>query len=212
MVSPIYVLITAYRSSDFIESCLNSIVSQKTPLQIRIVVGVDGCAETKKKVQEIQSNYPNFLAVWFPENKGPYITFNSLLKYVPKGAIIQRFDSDDIMHPNMIQTMYEHFPSYSKFSGISMLPKALYMELGGFQPWRCAGDTEFRQRARKLIHINGLPQLFERRQHENQLTKSEKYGFKSDIRKRYAHYIRETRNHKPFKIEMICHELEEILE
>lgn len=212
MVSPVYILITAYKSEQFIEKCLNSVYAQKTSLKLNVIVGIDGCDQVLEKMQEIKGKYPNLMVIYYPKNEGPYITFNSLLKHVPENAIVQRFDSDDVMQPRMIQTMYENFPCYSKFSGISMLPKSLYTALGGFRPWRCAGDTEFRNRASKMIHIKPLPELFYRTQHENQLTKSKRYGFKSTIRNEYARIIEQTRGLEPFKIKTVCHEQERILE
>lgn len=100
----ISILIPAYNSHDFIEECLDSVENQsyfKDNDNYEILLGVDGCEKTLEKVKSIKDKYRNLRVWWMPENRGCFITLNTLLKQVKFNKIII-FGSDDIMMPTMV--------------------------------------------------------------------------------------------------------------
>lgn len=184
----IYVIVPAYKAQDFIEECLDSIRANQ--IEHKIIVGVDGCEETLEKLKEIKSKYDNLTIVNFSENNGCYITLNSLVSLVPSGSYIQVFGADDMMRKDMLRIMFENTPCFSMYTGISMLHRSYYDKLGGYMPWRIAADTEFSRRLKKIEpNFKRLKQLFFRREHENQLTKSKETGLGSELRQKYIDYI-----------------------
>jgi hypothetical protein len=77
--------------------------------------------------------------------------------------------------------------------GQFMMTSGVWQRLGGFQPWRCHGDTEFMRRAlwagvsRKIVPAH----LYLRRMHAASLTQSGETGYASGVRRYYAQQIRE---------------------
>jgi hypothetical protein len=77
--------------------------------------------------------------------------------------------------------------------GQFMMTSGVWRRLGGFQPWRCHGDTEFIRRAlwagvaRKVVPAH----LYLRRTHPGSLTQSDETGYASRIRSHYAQQIRD---------------------
>ena len=206
----IYVLITIFNNINYIEECIDSI--NNNTINCKIILGIDGCEPTKQKVESIMYKYDNLKVVYFKENKGTYITINSLIEMTPNDCYIQIFGSDDIMYNNMLYNMYNNSPCYSEYSGISMLHKSIYNNLGGYMPWRMAADTEFRQRLKRFIkNYKQLPSMFKYRQHQNNITKSQEYGLKSKLRKEYINYIESTKYDSTIYIDRIINDNYEIL-
>ena len=67
------IIITAYNTADYIEECLDSIYDQswfKKHRNWEVLLGVDHCKETLKKVVSIMEKYPNFRVFYMIENVG----------------------------------------------------------------------------------------------------------------------------------------------
>ncbi|HKD08960.1 MAG TPA: glycosyltransferase family A protein [Bryobacteraceae bacterium] len=77
--------------------------------------------------------------------------------------------------------------------GQFMMTSSVWQRLGGFQAWRCHGDTEFIRRARwagasrKVVPAH----LYLRRMHSGSLTQADETGYASQIRRYYAQQIRD---------------------
>ena len=100
----ISIIITAYQSQNYIEECLDSIESQTyftNNDNFEVLIGVDGCKDTLNKLQKIHYKYRNLNIYMMKSNMGTYVTTNTLLDLAKHENII-RFDSDDIMKPEMI--------------------------------------------------------------------------------------------------------------
>jgi hypothetical protein len=200
------ILLTAYNTQDFIEECLDSIERQTYFInnnKYEILLGIDGCNDTLNKVKEIKDKYRNLNIFMMYENKGTYITTNTLLDYVNYDNVI-RFDTDDIMEDNMIEEVVNNkkdndlmrlgcvdFGEKSS-NNISPMDGVIYFRYeimniaGGYVSWLCGGDSEFIYRVRKYVKISNLNlKLFKRRIHKNSLTNKKDTRFGSKIREDY---------------------------
>lgn len=206
------VCITAYRAKEFIKECLDSVLNQSWFRKHRnweIIVGIDGCEETLEYVKSIMSNYKNLRVLMMDSNKGTYITTNTIIKEA-KYENIFRFDSDDIMYPNLVETVmnkkedcsyvrykFKNFGGSSKIAtacGTVYLSKALFERCGGFRPWPCSADDELYYRIKfyeKTKVIDDI--LMHRRCHPNSLTQSKETGIRSEKRKPYLEIVRKMR-------------------
>lgn len=171
------VVITAYKAERFLKKCLDSVLQQDTLEPFDVILGIDGCEDTLDYFNYELLEYP-VRAIYLPENKGTYITTNTLINMVDEGLIL-RFDSDDEMLPFMMSDLFDlelgvndigNFPCfnfdgnvkkvYTATHGCLAFNKELFNELGGYKPWRCAADTDFLNRARGLgvnLKKNPLP-------------------------------------------------------
>jgi glycosyltransferase involved in cell wall biosynthesis len=187
----ISILIPAYKTSEYIEECLDSVQMQNLKIEYEIIVGVDCCQETLNELLKIRHKYNNLRIIMLSKNSGLFINLNTLITLTKYNNII-KFDSDDIMLPNFIEKMIKtdgdfvrcmFFLYYGKDKeiktrfnhalGVFFIKKCIYEFLGGYQPWKCSADTEFIIR---FDHLNKFKQiklnehLFYYRQHENSLT------------------------------------------
>jgi len=221
---PVSIIITAYQAQDYIEECLNSVEIQTYFVgndDFEVIVGVDGCQETLDKILEIRDKYRNLRVLMMKKNRGTYVTTNTIISQVKNEDII-RFDSDDIMMPEMVNEIMafrgeanvmrlkyvklignvkSQFHSFAH--GVIYLTRTLYNELGGYRAWRCAADTELLKRGKPIITEKYVQKpVFYRRMHENSLTGSPEFGSYSEIRRKYRQTIKES-DFKEIKIRKI---------
>ena len=141
------------------------------------------------------------------ENYGTYITTNTLMTIAKYDNLI-RFDSDDIMLPNLIEIvmketenenidsvkfLMEDFGRDDKIDwtyGQFLIKHWIFDYFGGFMPWICSSDDEFFERLKFLLILKKIPIiLMKRRIHYNNLTVNSKTSFGSKIRKWHIQYI-----------------------
>jgi len=215
--NPISIIITAYQSENFIEECLDSIENQtyfSNNHYFEVLVGIDGCQNTLNKLLQIRYKYRNLRIFMMDSNMGTYVTTNTLLDIVKYENII-RFDSDDIMLPEMVREIVNNidesenllirFGFYKLTNGIIRenagksqyahgaiyAKKTIYDKLGGYQAWMCAADTELLERGKHIINEKLINKpLFNRRYHDNSLTRSNEYGMNSEKRKQYSQKLK----------------------
>jgi glycosyltransferase involved in cell wall biosynthesis len=210
------IIITAYNTANYIEECLDSIYDQswfKKHRNWEVLLGIDHCKETLKKVVSIMEKYPNLRVFYMVENVGTYITSNTIILNAKYDKVL-RFDSDDVMKDNMVETMVDcmqdnieivqcYYKNFVKDKtakgtkdiahGVFLCKKSVFTKYGGFMPWKCAADTEFHERLKRKVHTAVSPEiLFYRRIHESSLTRSEGTSFRSKLRAEYKFYIRTT--------------------
>lgn len=215
----ITVIIPAYNVHNYIEECLDSIVSQDP--NIKILVGIDNCKPTLDALEKIKNKYLN-LKVFFSNNSaGPYVIRNSLAQFVDTDNILF-FDADDIMSPKLISTLLSnnngnrpirfkyinfqdrtHHLSSKNFNlsvahGVFFIPVSVFKKIGGFQPWICGADTEFIKRceSNRINSLNLGNYLFYRRIHSNSLTQNKKTNFQSQERIRISKWIKSNKDWK----------------
>jgi len=212
---PISIIITAWQSQDYIEECLDSIENQIYFInndKYEILIGVDACYDTLYKLSQIRRKYRNLRIFMMKENKGTYITSNTLLDLV-KYKNILRFDSDDVMRLEMIEEIMRYINDYDviKFKycefnekisiidkivsmfphGIVLFKQHVFDLAGGYRDWRCAADTELLNRISGHVKIKNIEDyLFYRRIHDNSLTKREDTKHGSKLRQNYKSLIK----------------------
>jgi Glycosyltransferases involved in cell wall biogenesis len=137
MVNGISILVTAYKSANYIERCLDSIFNQtwfKTNDNWEVLLGIDGCFSTLEKIMDIKHKYPKLKYYMMINNRGTYVTSNTLLDLTnPEYSHNLRFDSDDIMCPEMVEKLMIH----SKHNFVMM--KAYRTQTNKISPWYVNG-------------------------------------------------------------------------
>lgn len=205
------VCISAWKTAEYIEECLDSVAAQtwfKDNDNYEILLGIDGCEETLAKVKEIMHKYRNLRVMMMDKNVGTYVTCNTIMKEA-KYEWLLRFDSDDVMYPNMVETIMKEkgdaeFINCNSYSNIDNIEKIsncsdgqitikhnIFVTFGGFQNWRCAADTELKTRLSAQIKqkIIQTPLFFYRKNNSNSLTKVKTTNFGSSYRNEKREYI-----------------------
>jgi glycosyltransferase involved in cell wall biosynthesis len=228
----ISILIPAHKTQNYIEECLDSIDNQKylKNVEHEIVVGVDNCDETLKKLLQIRNKYKCLKIIRMKQNYGLFITLNTLLTQAKYENII-KFDSDDIMLPTLIEEVmsidadlvrFKFFMYFNKntpirkfhahANGVYRIKKTVFDVFGGYQPWLCAADTEFLQRFRqygKFKEVSLNKELFLYRQHNESLTR--KIPFSSNSLRLKYHAMFRGKTYNNFMIEPVTGEYDMIL-
>ena len=207
--SGISVCITAYKAKEFIKETLDSVAGQtwfKTHDNWEIIVGVDGCRETMEYLKTIMGGYKNLRVLMMNSNRGTYVTSNTIISAAKYDGVI-RFDSDDIMLPNLVGEVMKIRKSTDlirlKVRNFGGSTKELYAygeiyvrhtffdEFGGYKAWPCGGDSDFLKRVKKFARTRNIENVvILRRVHEKSLTMSKTTGWKTEIRKRYEDLYR----------------------
>ena len=226
------ICITAYKVQYYIKECLDSVVNQswfKDNDNFEIIVGIDGCEDTLEYMKTIMHNYKNLKVCMMDSNKGTYITSNTIMS-MAKYENVFRFDSDDIMCNNLVETvMKERGDSilvryYLKDFGDSKnevalahgpiyIKKSIFLKYGGFRPWPCGADTELYYRLKNIENVKNIKDiLMLRRVHNTSLTRAKDTGYKSELRKKYKKLIKEMSINTPedAKIKMETNTYKEI--
>jgi hypothetical protein len=201
------IIVTAYQTSQYIEECLDSIMLQDYFLNnydYEILLGIDGCDETLNMIKKIQGKYHNLRVFYMEKNMGTYVTSNTLIKHTKYGRII-RFDSDDIMLPDMVSRVdnrltsndvvrlgfYDFTNNNTKTKpgtfvahGAICYKKKVIFELGGYRNWPCSADTDLIYRFKPEYKVfDNNEYYFYRRVHNNSLTKNNTTGIQTNFRK-----------------------------
>lgn len=209
------VCLTAWKTSEFIEQCLDSIERQtyfKGFNDYEILLGIDGCQETLDKVKSIMGKYRNLRVFMMDENCGTYITSNTMMSMAKYGWLL-RFDTDDLMMPDMVETMFakkgsaslvrvtmqnffdvdSHHKKTGKSYGIHLVKSSLFRKVNGYKAWPCGGDDDFLRRCRRFGKETTLSEiLMMRRVQQNSLTVSKKTTFGNPIREKYVNIVKTT--------------------
>jgi len=216
------IIIPAFGAAEYIEACLDSIATQISDVPLEILIGVDNCATTLTKLNQIKGKYPNLTIYYSPVNVGPYVIRNSLTEFC-KYENILFFDADDIMKNTLIETVLNnsdfikpvrfryfdfkngddyltlHKPYPNTGEGVFFIPLKTFNIIGGFQNWPCGADSEFKVRCNKnnIKSIELTDFLFYRRLHNKSLTQDPATGYRSNLRENIKNKIK---NNKDWKI------------
>lgn len=212
--SGISVYITAWKAERYIEDCLDSVYAQdymRTNDNWEVIVGVDACPSTLSKMKRIMRKYRNLRVFLMDRNCGTYVTSNTMASMARYDRVM-RFDSDDLMLPHMVSTVMsvaaEHDSDVIKYrcktfnddgvidpdryaEGSICIKKDLFVEYGGYMPWKCSADSELRKRLRPVLdfHYINEPLYMLRRDNGNSLTVSGGTDMKSEYRREREEYI-----------------------
>ena len=201
------VIIPAYKAEAYIEECLDSIIRQTTSAELEILIGIDNCESTLKRLKQIKNKYPNLRVFYSNSSLGAYVMRNTLSEMVKHDHILF-FDADDIMIPSMVSSILRKYNKsspvrfkYINFNqgedpikrisphpkpshGVFFISRNLFNRIGGFQNWPCGADTEFMKRC-SFNKINDTiinAPLFYRRIHSTSLTQNPETGYRSNVR------------------------------
>jgi glycosyltransferase involved in cell wall biosynthesis len=198
--SEVSIIIPAWKADKWINDCLQSIYDQSwfkdKNNKWETLVGIDNCEETKSATLPKE----NTKLYYFKEHCGPYVIRNTLALKCAKYDNLIFFDSDDLMHPDLIKDCFKLdedfitfqlgvFKNKSKQSrGSSFVRKSILSKFGGYDNWICAADNDFIKRiqADNIIwsKLTGQNYMY-RRVHENQLTQRSDTGMTSELRKSF---------------------------
>ena len=210
----ISVIVPAYKATKFIDECLDSLKGAD------ILVGVDNCQETLDHLL----TRTDIRLFFFEKNVGPYIIKNTLVDRARFDNILF-FDADDVLAEGVLEKIEEallpvdyvklkYINFYTKITtegnkmndAVIAIKRPVFNKLNGFQPWRCAADTEFAYRLEyNKLKVKQLDCLaYHRRLHGANLTLAKETGHGSPIRSQYVNLIancqRANRWENPYKI------------
>ncbi|MCA9556242.1 MAG: glycosyltransferase, partial [Myxococcales bacterium] len=105
------VLMTGWRTSQWIEAAMASVLSQSMPAgwTLELLVGVDGCPQTLAAARRVRD--PRVVVVELAENGGTYRALNTLLTFA-RGTLIAILDSDDVASPDRFRLQIEHLEGH----------------------------------------------------------------------------------------------------
>lgn len=213
--SRVSVIVPAYGAESFIEQALDSIAAEQPH---EILVGVDSCDKTLTSLLKIVHKYQNIKVFMTTDNRGPYITKNSLVQK-STGDVLVFFDADDIMKKGLIARALKELSKgadvvrYSGYTflsgeplieaipvdwfafGTTVMTRKAFIRMGGYRDWKCVADKEFMERGFRFLNIVKISdRLFYYRQHGNNLTKRADTGSRSKLRAGYIKQI--TKNYE----------------
>jgi glycosyltransferase involved in cell wall biosynthesis len=194
------VIIPAYKAQDFIARCLDSIKTQTLP-PTEVLIGVDACPETLTAIQSYllaNPSFPRTAVFYFPAHAGCYKIRNSLALAASTSTLVL-FDADDemlphycaslisILEPGSLARSMMYIPSTKKSQpAVSHIAihKQDFIDLSGFEPWGCAADTEFYQRAMQADYQDRIVEApnMVYHIHETNLTVAADTGWRSPMR------------------------------
>jgi glycosyltransferase involved in cell wall biosynthesis len=204
------IIIPTYNVINYLTECLVSVIKSIKDLNVEVLVGIDGCEKTLSYIQK-SSFDPRIRFYYFNQNVGPYIVKNSL-SLISNSDYLMFFDSDDIMKDELVQDIIRYKlthklikPMYLDFNeevkninlkisnsntygeGVFGIEKKIFLDMNGFEGWRCAADSDLMKRFYKnnvkLIHTKSLG--FYRRVHKNSLTQHSDTNLSSQMRGKY---------------------------
>lgn len=218
------IIIPTFNTPIYLEECLKSIINSIKNLDCEILVGVDNCQKTLDYLKNIKLDQ-RIKFYFFQKNVGPYVIKNSLLKITNSNYILF-FDSDDIMDSNLIHDLLLYKtthqlikPMYLDFSyesvnidynikktktygeGVFAIDKQIFLDLNGFEPWKCAADSDFMKRLynSKVRFMVTKNIGFYRRIHSNSLTQHVDTNYYSSIRNEYQRISKNKKNNYKLK-------------
>jgi hypothetical protein len=203
------IIIPTYKNTQFLPECFDSILKSIKDLDCEILVGIDSCQETLKYVENGKFD-SRFKFYFFEKNVGPYVIKNTLSTISSSDKLLF-FDSDDIMLEHMMVEVVANLessdlyrPMYYDFInqetpkllnvktnyfgyGVFGIKKNIFLNLNGFEGWRCEADNDFLNRISKNnVNISlGKSISFLRRLHSEGLTSHPNTNYHSKLRQTY---------------------------
>lgn len=204
------IIIPTFDNIEFIDELLNSLLENKTTIEYEVMIGIDGCEKTKEYFSK-RKYQNNFFFYFFLKNEGPYKIKNTLAE-IANYENLFFFDSDDIMTTDTIDKINNFLSKYEcvkpKFNnfkdskgvrnfentpgqygeGVFGIHKKIFLNMNGFEGWRCAADSDFMGRIYKIgVKVILTPEiLFHRRIHNKSLTRRKDTGYASELRGEYT--------------------------
>jgi len=103
-VAEVSIIVPVYRAQAYLYSCIDSILSQ-TYQNFELILVDDGSPDSCGEICEEYAARDRRVRVIHQDNKGQAAARNHGLK-IAQGTWICFVDSDDLIHPQMIETLY----------------------------------------------------------------------------------------------------------
>ncbi|CAI8777130.1 MULTISPECIES: glycosyltransferase family 2 protein [Pseudomonas] len=119
------VVVSCYNQENYIEECLDSILSQEIDFECEIVVS-DDCStdRTQEKLLAYSNRHPGRIKLLLrDENVGAALNYHGVHK-MATGDVVYHFDGDDVMLPGKLQQQYDVFKSHTDVNVV--FHKAVY--------------------------------------------------------------------------------------
>lgn len=100
------VIVPVYNVAPYLSACLQSIAAQ-TERDLEVILVNDGSTDASGKICEEWIKMDSRFKVLHQENQGPSVARNIAIENA-KGDFYVFVDSDDLLHPKMIETMLGH--------------------------------------------------------------------------------------------------------
>lgn len=220
-VEAVSVIIPAWNEASRIGRVLDSVKRQTWHKKIEILLGVDNCKSTLEAIKKYDTEGMTVRVFWFLERQGCYKIRNSLAKEARYDYLLF-FDADDEMLPSYVESMVcsnsniyiaprgrkrrsnKQFGAKYIGNAIIGIHKKTFLQIGGFEPWICAADTEFHIRAAHcgLTKIVTGKDVFVRHKHGGNLTENPETDMMSPIRKSYHAEIAKRKSEPYHKVSM----------
>lgn len=205
------VIIAAYKAKNYLSDCVLSILPQQNKyFNIEILIGVDNCYETLNYIYKNEF-FHNLRVYFFEENVGKFTVANTLVTK-STGEYLLFFDSDDIaidgifdscrylvdndllvMNCLSFQDGEDHKLSTFKtnIGGCLMMKAHKFLDMNGYQRWRCSGDDEFIRRSTNqgLILYSPEPAYYFYRISQQSLSRNKMFHTNSDFRAIYRNIL-----------------------
>lgn len=104
------IIIPVYNVEDYIERCMDSVLSQKTQFRYLVVVVNDGSTDKSRERLRRYENADNVVII-DQENQGPAVARNQALKTI-RAKYVGFVDADDILLPGAIETLMSAIIKY----------------------------------------------------------------------------------------------------
>lgn len=208
----ISIILTAFNSQDFIEETLDSIERQtyfQDNNEYEVLLGIDACENTLQKVNTIRGKYRNLKVYLNERNVGTFVTGNSLIQKAKYDYILP-FDTDDVMRPEMVETLMRNLGEMVRFKmqnfggdslvldtwRVALIRKECFLKINGYRDWKCGADSDLVKRFEQCFTVRRIPDvLFDRRVHPASLTNARSTNFNSRYRKRIISFVEDGRNY-----------------
>ncbi|WP_460152116.1 glycosyltransferase family 2 protein [Pseudomonas sp. S2_B07] len=119
------VVVSCYNQEDYIEQCLDSILSQEIDFDCEIIVS-DDCStdRTQERIRAYSDRHPGRLKLLLRDkNVGAALNYHGVHK-MASGDIVYHFDGDDVMLPGKLQRQYDVFKNNAEVNVV--FHKAIY--------------------------------------------------------------------------------------
>lgn len=100
----ISVIVPVYKAENYLRACIDSILSQ-TFTDFEIILVDDGSPDRCGRICDEYAALYDFVSVIHQENRGQAAARNHAMRYA-KGAWFSFVDSDDLIHPQMLEQLY----------------------------------------------------------------------------------------------------------
>jgi len=213
------VIMAAYKAEKCLAEAVEAILSQELPdnWELEMLIATDGCRNSFASAIGFVDRRVGIVEI--RENVGTYVAANTLIAH-SKGDAILRVDADDVLLPTAIHKMLTlldakpgvgvtgvfHTKATADLEpieyknhisvGTRMFRRSTMDRLGGYRAWSCAADHEIERRCAAMgIVVEAVPEhLYLYRQHEAQLTQTEKWSpIKAERSKKRDRYFTQSK-------------------